>query len=215
MIKQRDAIRTREAILAAAAREFGAKGYAGARMEGIARAAGVKKELLYHYFKGKEHLFEEVRDSRIEDGLRREPGLPANPVDIIPTRFSKLVADIEWVKFLTWEAAQGNERQLPLHKERRRNIFRYIEAIKREQQAGRLPRDLDPRLLQLAIFALTTYPLAFSQITRLATGRSAHDKEFQREWAVFLKRLSKRIIDPKRSKNSPLKKNAKREANRG
>ena len=40
----------REAILDAALEEFAAKGYAGARMEDIARRAGVAKGTLYLHF---------------------------------------------------------------------------------------------------------------------------------------------------------------------
>ena len=56
----------RKFVLAARA-EFAAKGYAGARMEQIADRAEVKKELIYHYFRGKEHLFEEVRAEQLAD----------------------------------------------------------------------------------------------------------------------------------------------------
>lgn len=47
----------RDAILAAAEREFAAAGFAGARMERIAAAAKVNKQLLFHYFDSKEGLF--------------------------------------------------------------------------------------------------------------------------------------------------------------
>lgn len=44
-------------ILAAAVREFGATGFSGARMERIAGAARVNKQLLFHYFDSKQGLF--------------------------------------------------------------------------------------------------------------------------------------------------------------
>ncbi len=44
-------------ILAAARREFATAGYAGARIERIAAAAAVNKQLLFHYFDSKEGLF--------------------------------------------------------------------------------------------------------------------------------------------------------------
>jgi len=47
----------REAILKAATREFSGKGYDGARVESIARAAGVNINLVYHYYGKKESLF--------------------------------------------------------------------------------------------------------------------------------------------------------------
>ena len=51
---------SRLAILRAATEEFALKGYAGARTEGIARAAGVNHGLLFYHFKTKEQLYSEV-----------------------------------------------------------------------------------------------------------------------------------------------------------
>ncbi len=44
-------------ILEAARREFSTAGYSGARIERIAAAAAVNKQLLFHYFDSKEGLF--------------------------------------------------------------------------------------------------------------------------------------------------------------
>lgn len=54
---RRNASDTREKILAAAFREFADKGLDGARVDAIARQAGVNKGMLYHYFGSKELLF--------------------------------------------------------------------------------------------------------------------------------------------------------------
>jgi AcrR family transcriptional regulator len=43
-------------LLKMARQEFAGKGLAGARVDDIARAAGVTKQLVYHYFLSKEHL---------------------------------------------------------------------------------------------------------------------------------------------------------------
>ncbi len=57
----------RRRILDAAAREFSESGFDGARVDEIARKAGVNKALIYYYFKSKDELlailFEETRDS--------------------------------------------------------------------------------------------------------------------------------------------------------
>jgi TetR/AcrR family transcriptional regulator len=66
----RDASRTREKILKAAIREFSARGYAGGRIEGIARRSGVAKGLVFHHFASKEGLYLAVME-RIYESLRR------------------------------------------------------------------------------------------------------------------------------------------------
>lgn len=53
---------TMNRLLAAARVEFARKGLAGARVEEIARDAGVTKQLVYHYYSSKEGLFVAVLD---------------------------------------------------------------------------------------------------------------------------------------------------------
>ena len=57
----------RDAILRLAKRRFMTEGYAGARMEPIAREAGVSTATLYGYFPGKAELFTAVIDDAAED----------------------------------------------------------------------------------------------------------------------------------------------------
>jgi AcrR family transcriptional regulator len=54
----------REALLDAAAQEFGNKGFAGSRVDAIARRAGVNKQLIFYYFGTKRGLF----DAMVERG---------------------------------------------------------------------------------------------------------------------------------------------------
>ena len=50
----------REAILAAALDEFSARGFEAARLDDVAKRAGVAKGTIYLYFRDKESLFEEL-----------------------------------------------------------------------------------------------------------------------------------------------------------
>src|SRR3981081_1105841 len=50
----------REAILAAALQEFSARGFAAARLDDIAVAAGIAKGTIYLYFRDKEGLFQDL-----------------------------------------------------------------------------------------------------------------------------------------------------------
>lgn len=54
---RRDPVATRAALLAAAVAEFARAGFAGARVDEIARAAGVNKQLVYHYWGSKQGLY--------------------------------------------------------------------------------------------------------------------------------------------------------------
>src|SRR6185436_8517165 len=50
----------REAILAAALEEFSSRGFAAARLDDMAKRAGVAKGTIYLYFRDKETLFQEL-----------------------------------------------------------------------------------------------------------------------------------------------------------
>src|SRR5450432_1702565 len=50
----------RQAILAAALREFSARGFASARLDDVAVAAGIAKGTIYLYFRDKETLFQDL-----------------------------------------------------------------------------------------------------------------------------------------------------------
>lgn len=69
-------------IIRAARWEFSESGIAGARMEKIAARAGVTKQLLYHYFDSKKHLFSAVLDERTDRifsgllGIDLDPEMP-------------------------------------------------------------------------------------------------------------------------------------------
>lgn len=63
----RDAEATKARILTAAVAEFAAHGYAGGRIERIAREAGSNVRMIYAYFDGKNGLF----DAALASGLRQ------------------------------------------------------------------------------------------------------------------------------------------------
>ncbi|MGE5147642.1 MAG: TetR/AcrR family transcriptional regulator [Candidatus Eiseniibacteriota bacterium] len=69
--RQQRSLVTAGQILAAASAEFAAKGLAGARVDEIARRAGVNKRMLYHYFGNKEALWLAVLEHAY-DGIRKE-----------------------------------------------------------------------------------------------------------------------------------------------
>lgn len=55
--RERDPVAAKQALIAAAVAEFATKGFAGARVDEIAAAAGVNKQLVYHYFESKQGLY--------------------------------------------------------------------------------------------------------------------------------------------------------------
>ena len=75
----RDLNRTREKILVAALAEFSARGFAGARVDAIARRARVNKRMLYYCFGAKQDLYREILRRKIAE---RAEWLEATPDDL-------------------------------------------------------------------------------------------------------------------------------------
>ena len=73
--------RTQERILQAAFKEFAAKGFAGARVDGIARRAAINKRMLYHYFGDKEGLFREVLRRKMAERQAWGVATPDDPIE--------------------------------------------------------------------------------------------------------------------------------------
>jgi TetR/AcrR family transcriptional regulator, repressor for uid operon len=86
-VKQERAVRTRAALVRAAAEEFAESGYAGASVARIAKRAGVTLGTMYHHFQRKGELAREI--------VRSQPDLVVPP---IPAQGLQHVVDMT----LTW-----------------------------------------------------------------------------------------------------------------
>jgi AcrR family transcriptional regulator len=82
----------REAILAAALEEFAARGFADARLDDVARRAGVAKGTIYLYFRDKEDLFQELVRAMVSPLVGT---ITSAPLQDIPIRaVVEMIADV-------------------------------------------------------------------------------------------------------------------------
>jgi AcrR family transcriptional regulator len=181
---------SRQRILDAALAEFAAKGFAGARVDTIASRANINKRMLYHYFGDKEGLFREVLRRKIAERSAWLASAPADPVEYLPTWFQLACRDRDWVRLLEWEALHWGEKKVIDEARRKKSIGRAVERLRQQQASGLVSAVFDPRHLLLAMMSLTAYPLAFPQLTRLVTGRSVSDPEFQASREIFLRQFA-------------------------
>jgi AcrR family transcriptional regulator len=85
--------RRRDAILSAARSEFARYGFAGARVERIADAADVNKQLIFHYFRSKEGLYSAAA-AAVFANWQPAPDSGASPSE----RLSRMIAHlVEWL----------------------------------------------------------------------------------------------------------------------
>jgi len=186
----RNPARTRERILAAALKEFAAKGFAGARVDVIARRASINKRMLYHYFGNKEKLFRAVLRQKIAERRAWSENLSGDPAERLPFWFKTGCDDPDWIRLLEWEALQGDAQKVIDEKERLTITADWLKRLRQRQERGELSPEFDARHLALAMQSLTMYPMAFPQLTRLIMGRTIGDPKFQRDHAAFLQKFA-------------------------
>jgi len=189
-VATRNPERSRERILAAALKEFAAKGFAGARVDFIAQRAAINKRMLYHYFGSKEGLFKAVLRRKITERQAWAETLSGDPAESLAFWFEAACNDTDWVRMLEWEALQEADGRLIDEKNRRTATARGIERIRQRQARGQISAEFDPRHVMLAMRSLTMFPAAFPQLTRLIMGRPVSDPRFQEERTEFLRRFA-------------------------
>jgi TetR/AcrR family transcriptional regulator len=178
--------RTRERILSAALKEFAAHGFAGARVDAIARRADINKRMLYHYFGNKEKLFRAVLRQKIAERRAWADNLSGDPAERLPFWFRAGCDDADWIRLLEWEALQTDGKKVIDEKERLAITVDWLKRLRQRQERGELSSEFDARHLALAMQSLTMYPMAFPQLTRFIIGRTVDDPKFQRDYAEFL-----------------------------
>ena len=187
----RNPARTRRRILDAAIAEFAANGFAGARVDAVARRARTNKRMLYHYFKDKRGLFRAAFHQKIADRMVVAEKYPDAPGDRMAAWFLATCADAEWVRMMGWESLQNSTDTAVDEASRRKLARQVIARIRRLQQpGGHFNASLNPAYSLLAMMSLSAFPQAFPQMTRLIAGRPVRDKSFQRGYAKFLRQLA-------------------------
>ncbi|GBD44848.1 HTH-type transcriptional repressor NicS [bacterium HR40] len=178
---RRDPERSRRAILEAAVREFASHGIGGARVSRIARAAGVNKRMLYHYFGNKEALYLAALESVYERIRARELALEVDRLGpreamraLVATVWSHFVEHPEFVSLLNSEnlyrarhlrqSARIRGLQSPL-------VAMLERLLARGVAAGQFRDGVDPVQLYLSIAGLCYFYVSNRFTLSAAFGR--------------------------------------------
>ncbi len=195
--RTRNAERTKARILAAALRDFSARGINGARVDAIAARAATNKRMLYYYFGSKDGLFRAVLRHRLTEKTPAAAERDRTGAGRIANLQDRMADSRDYVRLLMWEALERSDRAAIENEDLRREVFEeWARAIEAAQAAGTIPADLDARQLVLSELALAIFPFAFPQLTRLVTDRSPADPAFQAERRSFLERLGAHLTRP-------------------
>ena len=185
---------TRNAILEAAVEEFIERGFAGVRMEHVAKRAGYNKALVYRWFTDRETLFREALKRRFSQRAGLLDKLPQTLPEIFRWWSQQAASDPNFMRMILREALELREKE-PVHAEFRREYYRrQIEILKSFQMKKRIGAEFDPEMLFLALLSVVTLTSVLPQIVQLATGLRPEDKKFQRRWKAFLDTFAAHLL---------------------
>src|SRR5260370_41853564 len=153
--------------------------------------------MLYHYFGDKERLFREVLRRKMAQRQAWSAATPDDPRESLPFWFDLASKDMDWIRLLEWEALQFVEKKVIDETKRREAAAQAVGRIRRRQKQGHLSSRLDERQVLLAMLALTWFPLAFPQLTRLITLRSAGGAIFRHAHKEVRRDLADALQDRK------------------
>lgn len=165
-------------ILSAARAEFAKRGFDGARVQRIARGAGVNKQLIFYYYHSKRGLFQAVLARGAEDlqaSLARVDVRGARPLArlraTLAAQFDFLTRNRDLVNVLT-QAGRSDARPFGMA------ISRLVVLLAEGQGLGEIRDDVDPHVtaaqaLVLMIAYLGLEPLIAASAAPLATDEPA------------------------------------------
>jgi AcrR family transcriptional regulator len=188
--------RTREKILAAALREFSARGFAGARVDAIARRARVNKRMLYYCFGAKQDLYREILRRKISQRAEWLESMPDDFAGALTHIYLSGGTDMDFVRLMEWEAIDSGGKRCMAEAERRALFEKAVARLRVLQRKGSIPRGADLTQLFISMLSLAMFPLVMPQIIRLIHGMEPTDPRFMRQRANFLRWLGNRLANP-------------------
>jgi TetR/AcrR family transcriptional regulator len=162
---------SRDRVFAAAAAEVAARGYAGANMDRIARAARLNKAMIYYHFENKAALYREIlRDmfGAVRSAVAQVAAAPISPEDKIRQYVDAIARAAEarphfppiWLR----ELAEGGEHVDAATLEYVRDVLAVLGGIVADGRRRGVFHAVNPMLLQGAIIAPLMFFLASARL---------------------------------------------------
>jgi len=170
-------------IVRAAREEFSRRGFAGARVERIAEAAEVNKQLLFYYYHSKRGLFQAVVRSgvtELESALTALPSSTGKPLerlqDALAALFEFLTAHPDLVTLISHADRMDAAPFAPA-------IRRLVVMLAEGQGLGQVRGDLDPHLAAAqAVVLMVAYLRLESLIAASAPPLGADESTLRERW---------------------------------
>ena len=149
-------------ILKAARALFVERGFSGTSMGQIAIKAGVNHSLLFHHFKNKQNLWQEVKQAIFEEGRSAYEHLPSLDQSL-ESFLKELIArsilfyrnNPDIVRMINWQRLDSSKEQatdFTLLKESQN----WIDACVHFQQTGEIDKNFKPEFIVTLVFSIVS-----------------------------------------------------------
>ena len=166
-------------IIAVAREEYAKRGFAGARVDHIARRAGVNKQLLFYYYRSKQGLFQAVLTqaaTELEAALSALTLPPGKPLDRLRLALAALFDFLARYPELATLLTQSGGAFAPA-------IKRLVVLLAEGQGLGQVRDDLDPHLAAAqALVLMVGYLGMESAIAASARPLGADEPALRERW---------------------------------
>jgi AcrR family transcriptional regulator len=188
MVKEKDDSQAEKAILEAARRVFTKKGLAAARMEDIAKEAGINRALLHYYFRSKEKLFDLVFQQRVREFFLGLVGIISKPQPLEEKIRSIVQHDIDMIRsqpdlpiFIMQELTHRPERLVQMAAASGANpalmMKSFRQAVKEAVDKKQI-RAIDGGQLLINVMSLCVYPFIAKPVIKAV--QELDDKQFEK-----------------------------------
>lgn len=195
---------TEELILDAAMKVFTRKGFAAARMEEIAKEAGINRALLHYYHRDKQTMFNRIFESRFKEFFK---GLfvifESDNISLfekikrtVDHEISTLIKHPDLARFIITEIAQSPELLIEYGKKLGVNPRMFIEAFEKQvvkEVSEGVIKPIEGKQLLINIMSLCIYPFVARPI--IQTMMSVDEANFYQMAEQRKKEVSEFIIN--------------------
>lgn len=197
-----EGVSNQKKLLDAALREFSERGFAGARVESIARAAGLNVRLVYHYFGDKLGLYDAVLADVMNELRKIVESFPLMRMTVdesslraLFSRFFRLMLEKPQVARLLVSEIVGGADHLTALKEKMPElfepVFRRAVALFRSFLGPHRPLDNDDSLWLLSLGGMTSFLAAGFEATKLFLGEEFATPD---RWENAIYRAVRRVV---------------------
>ncbi len=188
----RDGERSRERLMDAATAEFAAYGIAGARVDRVARAAGVNKAQMYGWYGSKDGLFDAVFARHLDGIVDAVPFAADDLPGYAVALYDSYLTDPELVRLASWFRLE----RVPvgdLLADHGALTDAKAQAILRGQEAGTIVTGIEPAEVYALVIALAG---AWGPVSATFTASPADDEADHERRRRTLREVVRRALVP-------------------